>query len=196
MCRLSVVALSHFTQSAIHWLCKRNALLSATGQTHQKYPWGLYSLFSENQFVSLTQISRISRKTHRYTRVCHPVANTRQGRQARAKRRAICGIREICVKFNYLCKNILVRLPCLRDDEVFSPRRRKLPSAMTRTSLRGEMYLSLCANETMRLSVWIRDHLWEHKSFPWEKLAWLHQKYVHVSYHAQLCPYHAERHGG
>ena len=37
--------------------------------------------------------------------------NKQQGRQARAKRRAICGIREICVKYNYLCKNILVRLP-------------------------------------------------------------------------------------
>ena len=35
----------------------------------------------------------------------------RQSRQARAKRRAVCEIREICVKLNHLCEVILMRLP-------------------------------------------------------------------------------------
>ena len=42
-----------------------NTKRSSSGYTHQKSPWGLYSLFSENQFVSLTQIARISQSIHR-----------------------------------------------------------------------------------------------------------------------------------
>ena len=75
----------------------------------------------------------ISRKTHRCTRVCHPAAissklhsfmpinrqsshptlisRRRHSRQARAKRRAICEICEICVKISHLCENVLMRLP-------------------------------------------------------------------------------------
>ena len=90
-------------------------LLARTGQTHQKYSWRLYSLFSYNQCITLTQISRISRKTHRYTRVCHPAANTRHSRQARAKRRAICEICEICVKISHLRDNVLMRPPCCKE---------------------------------------------------------------------------------
>ena len=44
-------------------------------------------------------------------RVCHPAENTRQCRQARAKRRAFCEICEICVRLNHLCEGILVSLP-------------------------------------------------------------------------------------
>ena len=40
----------------------------------------------------------------------------RQSRQARAKRRAVCEFREICVKLNHLCEVILMRLPCLFAD--------------------------------------------------------------------------------
>ena len=62
-----------------------------------------------DQFISLTQISQISRNIRRYRSYVHPDANTRQGRQARAKRRAFCEICDICVKINHLCEDILVR---------------------------------------------------------------------------------------
>ena len=81
---------------------------------------------------SHTNLTNLTKSTC-YARACHPAAissklhsfmpinrqsshptlisRRRQSRQARAKRRAICEIREICVKFNHLCENILVRLP-------------------------------------------------------------------------------------
>ena len=79
------------------------------------YFYQAISLLSHTDFTKRVRrpkgLKAISRKTHRYTRVCHPAANTRHSRQARAKRRAICEIREICVKISHLRDNVLMRPP-------------------------------------------------------------------------------------
>ena len=55
-------------------------------------------VFFHRWFWSHTDLTNLTKAYIAYARMYHPAENTRRSRQARAKRRAICEIREICVR--------------------------------------------------------------------------------------------------
>ena len=82
----------------------------------------------------------------------HPAANTRQCRQARAKRRAFREICVICVRINHLCEDSLVRLSCPR--RVFVALSRRISTKSLHKQIKTTNFAALSERRHMRIVLW------------------------------------------